>query len=280
MLIKFSIPTDLEGVHAARVLADSLLEAQARQDPLEPRMLASLAALTGRARLAATLSQDHRVVDEWGLPAPLASTVPAFFVFAAMGGPSDTLRALEQAVSIAVVQSGTPASRVSLQMFALAYPATIAFPDYPLESISALAGKGDNLVDAQAAYLRGEPDTVRAILMRIQATRGPALRLPEVLTLDAVFPEASLLAALGDERAAIAWLDPTLGTLARTGPQLFADALRAGPLVRALALRAELAASVGDTAGARRYASIVVALWSDADPFLQEVVSRMRRLLQ
>jgi hypothetical protein len=277
MLIKFSIPTDLEGVHAARVLADSLLEARAGRDPLEPRMLASLAALTGRARLAATLSQDQRVVEEWELPAHLASTVPAFFVFAALGGPSDTLRALEQAVAQALEQSGMAAS---LQMFALAYPATIAFPDHPLESISALAGNDDILVDAQAAYLRGETDTVRALLMRIQETRGPALRLPEVLTLDALFPEASLLAALGDERAAIDWLDPTLGTLARTGPQLFADALGAGPLVRALALRAELAASVGDTAGARRYASIVVALWSDADPFLQEAVERMRRLLR
>jgi len=280
MQIKFSIPADLEGVRSARALVDSLLAARAGQDPLEPRLLASLAALTGRARLAATLSQDPRVVREWGeVPTLLAQTLPAFFSFAALGGPSDTLRVLERAVAQAIEQSGTPASRASLEMFALAYPATIAFPNHRMESIATLAGNGDSLVDAQAAYLSGDTSTVRTILKLIKQGRSNAQGLPEALSIDALFPEAALLVALGDEQAAIDWLDPTLGALAMTAPQIFADALRAGPLVRALALRAELAARVGDTAGARRYASIVVALWSDADPFLQEVVERMRRLL-
>ncbi len=279
MLIQFSIPNDLDGVRAARSLADSLLTARARHEQLDPRLLASLAALTGRAELAATLSQDPRVAQEWGVPAPLAQTVPAFFVFAALGGPADTLEILERAVASAIERSFTPATRTDFQMGWLAYPATIAFPDHPLESITALAGNEDKLVDAQAAYLRGDTAAVRALLNLIKDGRSNASQLPEVLTLDALYPEAALLVALGDDRAAIDWLDPTLGALARTGPQLFADARRPGPLVRALALRADLAASVADTAGARRYANIVVALWSDADPFLQEVVERMRRLL-
>ncbi|HSM15502.1 MAG TPA: serine/threonine-protein kinase, partial [Gemmatimonadales bacterium] len=276
--IKFSIPSDADGVRAARALADSLLEARNRQHPLEPRVLASLAALTGRARLAATLSSDERIVQEWGLPPALAQApLPAFFVFAALGGPCDTLRTLERSVALSIERSASP-PHAGLTLFALAYPATFAFPDCRLESISTLAGREDNLLNAQAAYLREDTAAVRRILSGIQNGRRNARQMPEVLTLDALYPEAALLAGMGDRQAAISWLDPTLGALARVAPQIFADALRAGPLVRALALRADLAASVGDTTGARRYANIVVVLWSDADPFLQETVERMRRL--
>jgi hypothetical protein len=279
--IKFSIPTDVEDIQAARAMADSLLEARDRQHPLQPRMLASLAALTGRAELAASLSSDARVVDEWGLePALAQAPVPAFFVFASLGGPCDTLRTLEQAVARSIERSASPSERIGLSLFALAYPASFAFPDCQLGSITTLAGHGDKLINAQDAILRGDTAGVRANLTDIQDSRANARQLPEILTLDALYPEAQLIARIGDRQAAIRWLDPTLGALARVAPQIFADALRAGPLVRALAFRADLAARVGDTAGARQYASIVVALWSDADPFLQETVERMRRLLR
>src|SRR5439155_1746136 len=52
---------------------------------------------------------------------------------------------------------------------------------------------------------------------------------------------------------------------------------RAGSLVRAMALRADLAERVGDHAVAARWAAAVAAFWSDADPFLQPLVRRMRR---
>ena len=47
-----------------------------------------------------------------------------------------------------------------------------------------------------------------------------------------------------------------------------------------MALRAELAAKVGDAKGARRWAAAVVELWSGADEFLQPLVSRMRELMK
>jgi hypothetical protein len=98
------------------------------------------------------------------------------------------------------------------------------------------------------------------------------------LTLDALFPEAWLLAALGKPREAIDWLDPTLGTLSASAPQAFVDPARAGALVRAMVLRADLAERVGDRAGAARWARIVTVLWANADSFLQPSVQRMDRL--
>jgi hypothetical protein len=56
------------------------------------------------------------------------------------------------------------------------------------------------------------------------------------------------------------------------------DVARAGTLVRALALRADLAARVGDRAASRVWARAVAVLWSGADPFLQPLVRRMARL--
>ena len=103
---------------------------------------------------------------------------------------------------------------------------------------------------------------------------------PESVTLDALFPETWLLAALGDTREAISWIDPTLNALAQTAPRVFGDPARAGSLVRALALRAELAHRAGDQAGAARWARVVAVLWSNADGFLAPTVREMERLVR
>ena len=101
---------------------------------------------------------------------------------------------------------------------------------------------------------------------------------PFDLSLDALYPEAWLLAAVGDPTAAISWLEPTLQSLSATDPQMFADAARAGPLVRAMAFRAELADRAGDWASARQWATAVSVLWANADDFLQPGVRRMEEL--
>ena len=102
-----------------------------------------------------------------------------------------------------------------------------------------------------------------------------AFDLPE-LTVDAIYPEAWLLAATGDTLGAIAWLDPIL-TRVRLSSSLV-DPVRAAMLVRAMAFRAELAAATGDRRGAAQWAAAVVELWSGADSFLQPLVDRMRAL--
>jgi hypothetical protein len=56
------------------------------------------------------------------------------------------------------------------------------------------------------------------------------------------------------------------------------DPTEAAGLVRAMALRAELAARAGDRSTARQWAEPVTILWLDADPELRPVVDRMRAL--
>jgi len=134
----------------------------------------------------------------------------------------------------------------------LARPVTLAFPDYRIALVRTLAGEGYGLLDAQAAFLGGDTAGARRILD--VAALGRLSIAPEDRTLDVLFPEASLRAALGDVRGAVAWLDPTLNVLAKTPPQSLSEPTRAGSLIRAMALRARLAALLHDSAGA--------ALWS------------------
>ena len=101
---------------------------------------------------------------------------------------------------------------------------------------------------------------------------------PADVTLDALYPEAQLLAMLGDPQSAIAWLDPTLAALSSADPYAFADPVRAASLVRAMVLRADLADHAGDHSAARTWAGAVGVLWSNSDPFLRSVTRRMQAL--
>ena len=275
MLVKFSVPADVAGLRAARALADSVLRAYPPPKAPEPLLLATLAALTGHAELAAAYGREPPAATEWIVPAPLAQTALPLVLLASLGGPADRLGTLEQQVDSAIDNALAAPLRQQTRLQWLARAATLAFPDYRFKSIPRLAGTGDYLLDGQAAFLRGDTAAVRRLFAELETARRHLP--PAQLTLDALYPEAWLLAALGDEKAAITWLDPTLVSLLSTPPEVFTDPARAGSLVRAMALRADLAERVGDHAVAARWAAAVAAFWSDADPFLQPLVRRMRR---
>jgi hypothetical protein len=276
MRVKFSLPVDLVSLRAARALADSVLRANPLPNAPEPLLLASLAALTGRATQAVAHTRHPAAVAEWKVPPPLAQTALPLLVRSALGGPADSVRALERLVDSAIDNAVPVQVRQLARLQWLARAATLAFPVYPSRLISKLSGRGDYLLDAQAAFLHRDTAAVRQMFVDLEAARRG--EPPADVTLDALYPEASLRAALGDDRGAIAWLDPTLAALPATDPETFTDPTRAAALVRAIALRAELAERVGDRAAAARWAHVLIELWSDADPFLQPVVGHMRRL--
>ncbi|MFP5356699.1 MAG: hypothetical protein ACLGIK_16430, partial [Gemmatimonadota bacterium] len=116
----------------------------------------------------------------------------------------------------------------------------------------------------------------RERLAYIQSTRRDLAQ--EDLTFDGVLPEAHVWRALREVPRAAAHLDPPLSALPRLSLGL-ADVAPAVALVRAMALRAELAAEMGDRATARRWARAITILWRDADPFLLQVVQQMLTLM-
>jgi hypothetical protein len=95
---------------------------------------------------------------------------------------------------------------------------------------------------------------------------------------DALLPESAALLATGHPHAAIDWIGPTLESLRLVLAADLAMIPRSGALVRAMVLRARLAQQTNDPREGSRWAGAVVALWSSADPFLQQTVSEMANL--
>jgi hypothetical protein len=170
-----------------------------------------------------------------------------------------------------------PAAQAHAREEWLARPATLAFPRYRFRGLQDLRGVIP-LLDAQAAWGSGDSLPARHLLSQLHTTVDREKLADR--SIDAVFPEAWLMASLGDTAHAIAWLDPALQAIQGRSPEVFFDLARAGVLVRVMALRAELAEQIGDLPTAKRWAAAVYALWLRADPFLQPAVDRMRRLME
>jgi tRNA A-37 threonylcarbamoyl transferase component Bud32/tetratricopeptide (TPR) repeat protein len=276
MRVLLGAPTELGDLRAARQLTDSILGSVPADHPLEPKLLSSIAALTGRARLAARLGRQVSTRDRLGTPPSLAGVGITFLTYAAMGGPVDSLRVLEPRVSQAITTDVMADDRMQAQAMWLQLPVILAFPAYHFPSVAQLAGPSANPLMADAAFLRGDTAAAWQALSRMRSVDPSGA--PATQTIDLVYAVAWLMGELGRPDSAIAFLDPTLTSLSRTPPQLFLEVYQAGALVRAMALRAELANRTGDRATARLWATAVVVLWSDADDFLQPLVKRMKEL--
>jgi hypothetical protein len=133
---------------------------------------------------------------------------------------------------------------------------------------------GHYLMDLQWTLARGDTATVRR--QWTEAQRARRNQRPGDVTIDGTLLEASLLLELRDTAAAVELLDRSLEALPTLGLDLIGQMPQAAGLVRAMALRAELAERVGDRTTASRWALAVIVLWADADAPLQPLVDRMR----
>ena len=270
---KYSLPNEIDELRRAQRLADSVLRAHPPAGPSEARMLASLAALTGRAHLAA------RYARTWlgaSVVPSMEPTAPALLAYAAMGGPSDTLRLLARTTERAINDGVLSADRADARAEWLTRAAMLALPDSDVGNVDASSDKPS--YDFLAAWRAHDLARVRRMVDTWRADpRRRALRASDV-TVDEIYSEAVATASLGGTTEAARWLDRTLDSLSLVAPQLLTDMTRAGTLVRAMALRAELAGAAGDRATARKWSRAALVLWSQADDFLAPVLARLRRL--
>ncbi len=264
--LKFALPSDTAGILAARRLADSL-RGRRPAASTDADLLASIAAVAGHATRAASilLGQDARSADHGAIGNALVA-------YAALGGPADSLAALEARASRAIAALDPNMQRDARERW-LARAADLAFPHQRLQWWSRGETGSSPVAAAIVAFVAGDTSAVRRELDRLRLARAGIG--PGGVNVDALYPEAWLLAQLRDNTVAAQWLDATLTALPATAPQAFHDPARAGTLVHAMALRAELAAAQGDAAAARRWARAVSLLWRDADEFLRPTVRRM-----
>jgi tRNA A-37 threonylcarbamoyl transferase component Bud32/tetratricopeptide (TPR) repeat protein len=271
---KFGLPDDRRELRRARSLADSLLRAVREATPTQATLLSSLAILIGKPVEAARIAR--RIVSENGqLPTGLLEPTHALMAFAAAGALPDSMARLETQFEVALRNGVSPNRQAQVRADLLWQPAMIAVPEYVFRAFPAIASTGA-FTAAQAAFLRHDTVEARAIMSRIQATRAPAR--PADLTIDAVLVSAWLSSQLGDSGAAEAQLDSVLNAVRWFPPGRMQSMPQTGSLLRAMMLRAELAARSGDRATASRWATPITVLWENSEPPLQKVLGRMRDL--
>ena len=277
----------LERFREAAALADSILaNPPAEPAPLAARRLGGLALLTGHVYRAAQFLQRSAPLDTpitWdGLelpdaPMPVRQAGLELLAYAAVGEPAESLRAGKRRVDQRVSSWAGPLSRERLRLAVLHVPMGLAFETIGLSDVHRRDAGGDYVLEMQWAIAHGDTSAVRAELAR-QASLRTRARAGDV-AINGTYGEASMLLQLRDSAAAIALLDFSLQALPTLGTALLEQPEQIGCAIRAMVLRAELAARVGDQAVTDRWAKAVSTVWANADPPFVPVVRRMRALL-
>jgi tRNA A-37 threonylcarbamoyl transferase component Bud32/tetratricopeptide (TPR) repeat protein len=283
-IIEVRLLVKLEDFAAARRLADSLLDAAVEPDAGAAEQMAGLAVLTGRAHRAAQLlsrAAPNLTVESDGrqiIVRPLSLATAAFALrgYAALGAPAESITTLARRVNVLIDASVEPQRRDAMRYAILSHPIQWAMPLLPAQPPRrGTAGERERrLVWALEHH---DTLTIRATLDTVHAARAD-LR-PGDVAISGTYLEARVLLAIGDTAAATELIRRPLEAMATLGTLLLDDVNQAGALVRAMALRADLASREGDAGTARHWAAPVVELWANADdPELQATWERMRRL--
>ena len=273
LMVKYGVPDDLTQLREARRIAGSLLLDYPAPSRALASPLASLALLTGQLHLATTLvRRGSSSADQKGalVPLPVLESAAMLQVLAAVGVRPDSLLLLEQRISTAIDASVAPERRSSVRMSLIGRAATMGFPVFRSAFIPEFAANGDALAMAEQAWARGETTKVRGLLTTLEKNRR--FVPPEDLKLETLLPEAELLRGMGDARAAIARFDRTLKAISASELAQLQDPIGAATMARAIGVRAELAATTGDSREAARWGKVLSVLWADADSMLQPTV--------
>jgi hypothetical protein len=268
----------------ARDMADSLLRAWPDPDSTLLGPLAALAALTGRAGRAAELLAHHagaarsrwRDVVTRTLPLPLFEARERLRAYAALGAPRDTMLRWSARFDTLLASYVGQARRRPIRRQLLDDVMVLAYPVLG-PSTEHRADAPNYLLGLQWLLARGDTAAVRARFAALAVLREK--NPPGSVAISTTFQEAWLLLQLGDTAAAVSRLEGSLNALATFQRERLADVPDPAALVRAMALRAELAGG-RDSAAARRWGEPVTILWRDADEGLQPLVTRTRALLR
>ena len=269
----------------AKAVADSQLSRFA--DPPPPAVagsLARLAVLTGRINRGADLlpraqEEDSLRTSEGvviAAPPPILEGSLALLVHAAAGGSLDSIKSLQARIDQAVNNLVEPRRRTEVRQAALDLPAVLTFSRLGATLVHRSDPGGLSIMALQWSLAHGDTAAVRSGL--VSFFQQEQQRLPGDLAIDIAYLYAEMALAIGDSSAALRIVGPPLDALPTLGTSLLDFVSQTGGLVRAMALRAQLAARAGDRPTAARWANAVSTLWSAADPPLQPLVQRMQVL--
>jgi len=267
---------------AARIMAESLLAAGAGiHTPYVPGV-AGLAALIGHideaARLLALDPENTAVTGPRGIRTPLPRQVSQvagrLVAYASLGANADTTELLLLRFTQLLPSYFTDSASASeIREAILARPLALAYP-VGGELFRTIAPRNNPLLQLISLEQHNDVPGTQRLLRDLQ--RRDRVGEPGFIELTYVHAKAELF--VGDTSEATRMLDLTLQALPTLQPMLLEQVPQVGALVRALALRAEIARAKGDGSTAVECAAAVRELFKDADPQLQPLVRRMRAI--
>jgi hypothetical protein len=266
-------------LHDAARAADSMLAAAPDPAPEVAARLAAVAALLGRAHLAAFLFSRAVADTSFRLPA-VALTVKAaaqrLLAYAALGAPAESISVLAARVDTLVERWVLPPDRERVRHALLDDAAMLAFPAVHIDAGGPPAVQHFQY-QAQWLLWRGDTAGARRVLDAVGRSERASL-VPAALFPVQTYHEAVLLLAVRDTAEAQWLLDLGLDNLSAAPTFIMSEPQQSGSLVRAMALRARLAAKTGEAAAARRWTAAVDTLWSACDPELRTLVDSLGAL--
>jgi tetratricopeptide (TPR) repeat protein len=267
---------------AAAAVADSALSSLGSSGSSAQR--AALLALRGRIAEAATALEtavgDTVLLDNSTLVlrGDLRRRVGRLEAFASFELPPDSVREAMRRVQQSAGSYFVGPARAVAVWALLSHPLAMAFGE--LSTIPQARGPAgpDYVLRWRLMLERGDTAGIRREMRAKDAVRERLLLLPGEVDVEWTFNEARIALAIGDTADAIRRLDRTLTALPTIDPYVLDRVPPAAGLVRAMALRAELAARASDGETARHWATAVLALWRGADPALGPTLLRMEEL--
>jgi hypothetical protein len=283
MLVRLLLKSD--SVAAARALTDSALREWPSPTPYQAGHLAGLAALTGRAARAATLSaraaSDSESVPfvaangkRANLPTEVTAGALQLQAYAALGGPRDSMRAVLARTSRAIAAWIPPAEQADVRQMVFRNTFGLAYDQLaPIAQFTLVPDRDPRLAMHMAIAKR---DTAAARRSSRTMLARAAEYSPGTMGMDFFYHHATMLLSLGDTVAATAQLDAALAGLPRARSGLVTNIAAASAIVPTMALRADLAWQARDVATFDKWAKPAVLLWSDADPELRRRIDVIR----
>jgi serine/threonine protein kinase len=264
----------------ARKLADSALAAHPQPSPEDAQSLISLSALTGRVNRLADLAQLTGAVlppSNLDLPVPVKVLASELFARAALGACGNEVTVIRKKLNDAIDRYVAPEDAPGISVDLLGRSLSMLAPCTNGQSVLSIKAPRDRTTRMQKAYARGDTVAFRAISDTV--AERIRKRRPGDLSPDFTFQQAWLRTAVGDTAAATNQLDRSLGALPGVSGAALQEPGSAAGIVRAMSLRADLAAAAGDRPATDHWANAVATLWANADPPLQPTVSRMKELV-
>ncbi len=243
------------------------------------RFVTGLSSLTGHPRriteMQSRFADEKRVRlnsgEERKLGGDVGSDLSRLETYAAFGAPRDSILMLIGNISqnlSAVVPAGQVEemrTAVLTESIRWAAPAIGPAPAATLGPTNDLFGKALKALAAK--------DIQRARAYADSMANLYSTRAPGEVTMDAVLQYAWLRATVGDTARSIQFLDNSLRGLSRAPQSMLMSASIPAALVRAMILRADLAARTGDGATADRWSGAARQLWKGGDP---EIVALLK----